>query len=83
MTDDRLTPNECKQARQGLNWTRDQLSEAAKVAKRTIIDFENGVRQPISATRAALKSALVQVGVAFRGKDIVIPVIISDKSADR
>lgn len=79
MIDDNLSANECKQARQGLNWTRDKLSEASKVAKRTIIDFENGTRQPVSATKAALKSVFVQANVEFRGDDIVIPVITSNK----
>lgn len=83
MTDDTLTANECKQARQGLNWTRDQLSKASKVAKRTIIDFENGARQPVSATKAALKMVLTNEGVVFRGDDILIPVITSNKGATR
>lgn len=82
MTDDNLSPNECKQARQGLNWTRDELSEASKVSKRTIIDFENGTRQPVSATKAALKMVFVQANVEFRGSDIVIPVINSNRGAE-
>lgn len=75
MTDDNLSPYECKRARQCPNWTRDTLLEISKVAKRTIIDFANGTRQPVSATKAALKSAFAQANVEFRGDDIVIPVI--------
>jgi DNA-binding XRE family transcriptional regulator len=77
MTDNEFSPSECRQARQGLNWTRDQLADAAKVGKRTIIDFENGVRQPVSATKAALKNALTSAGVEFQGERITIPVLPS------
>lgn len=79
MTDDNLTANECKQARQGLNWSREKLARVSKVGTRTIIDFENGVRQPVSATKAALKAALAGASVEFRGDVIVIPVIKSKK----
>lgn len=74
MSDD-FRPTECKQARQGLNWTRDQLAKAANVGKRTIIDFENETRQPVAATKRSLKEALETAGVEFRKEKIVIPVI--------
>ncbi|WP_259972706.1 helix-turn-helix domain-containing protein [Leisingera caerulea] len=72
--DDELSAAECRQARQGLDWTRDKLAEAANVGKRTIIDFENGVRQPVSTTRRALKAALEGAGVKFGNDEIVVPV---------
>jgi len=77
-----LTARECKQARQGLDWSRDRLAEAAQVGKRTIIDFENEVRQPIEATKIALKNALENAGVVFRGDRITIPVKHSTKGAE-
>lgn len=69
-----LSGKECKAARAGLDWSRDELAERAGVGKRTIIDFENGVRDPINATKRALKGALEEAGVEFRGDRICLPV---------
>lgn len=76
-----LTAMECKQARQGLNWTRDQLSEASNVGKRTIIDFENQMRQPVASTKLALKRALEGAGVKFLRGQLIIPTI-TNKGAE-
>lgn len=81
MADDDLTANQCKQARQGLDWTRGQLSEASNIAERTILDFEMEIRQPFPATKIALKLALQNANVKFRQKSIVIPVIEPKKGA--
>lgn len=77
-----FTASECKQARQGLCWSRDRLSEAASVGKRTIIDFENQTRQPVDSTKRSLKEALENAGVVFGDGQIRIP-IISMKGADQ
>lgn len=45
--------------------SREALSSIAKVAVRTIADFESGKRQPIPATLAALQQALETSGVIF------------------
>ena len=60
-----ITAEQCKGARGMLGWSRDQLSEAAKVAKRTIVDFERSARSPQHSTIAAIKQALEAAGVQF------------------
>jgi transcriptional regulator with XRE-family HTH domain len=48
-----------------LNWSQGRLEDAAKVAKKTIADFERGGRQPYPRTLEALKAALEEAGVEF------------------
>jgi transcriptional regulator with XRE-family HTH domain len=62
---DVLIPSQCRAARALVEITREELAAAAKVAVRTIADFETGKRQPIVATRQAMRAALEAAGVAF------------------
>jgi hypothetical protein len=48
-----------------LNWSQDELEDAAKVARKTIADFEREVRQPYPRTLAAIRAALEAAGVEF------------------
>lgn len=48
-----------------LTWSQDQLEAAAKVAKKTIADFEREARQPYPRTLEALRAALEAAGVEF------------------
>lgn len=80
MTEVSLKAMECKQARQALDWSRDDLAREAGVGKRTIIDFENSIRQPKQETMRALRSSLERAGVQFRGADMVVPIILSKES---
>ncbi|MEY9142113.1 helix-turn-helix domain-containing protein [Bradyrhizobium elkanii] len=69
-----ITGRECKAARQGLDMTREQLAAVSNVHKRTILDFENGSRSPIPATRQALRMALEAAGAIFEDGRVCIPV---------
>lgn len=69
-----LSSKECKAARAGLDWTRDKLAQKSGVGKRTIIDFENAAREPISATKLALKIALEAAGATFENGRVCVPV---------
>jgi hypothetical protein len=60
-----ITPAQCRSARAMVEMSRDGLSAAARVAARTIADFESGNRQPIPATLAALQAALESAGIIF------------------
>ena len=60
-----ITPAQCRGARAMLAWSRDDLAAAAKVAKRTIVDFERGARSPQHSTAAAIASALESAGIEF------------------
>ncbi|ATR19456.1 transcriptional regulator (plasmid) [Roseomonas sp. FDAARGOS_362] len=60
-----ITPAQCRAARALLNWSQDQLETAAKVARKTIADFEREVRRPYARTLEALRAALEAAGVEF------------------
>jgi transcriptional regulator with XRE-family HTH domain len=48
-----------------LGWGREQLSRAAGVAPRTLVDFERGARQPYDRTLVDIRTALERAGVIF------------------
>ncbi len=48
-----------------LGWSQMQLCEAAKVAKKTLVDFERGGSSPYPRTIAAMQQALEAAGVEF------------------
>jgi transcriptional regulator with XRE-family HTH domain len=61
---------QCRAARALLGWTQEQLEEAtasagAKVAKKTIADFEAGNRTPYERTLADIRRALESAGILF------------------
>ncbi len=60
-----ITPAQCRAARALLNWSQDQLEAAAKVARKTIVDFEREARRPYDRTLAAIRAALEAGGVEF------------------
>ena len=60
-----MTPEQCRAARALLGWSRQSLAEAAKVAERTLVDFERGARQPRERTIADIRRTLEEAGVAF------------------
>jgi transcriptional regulator with XRE-family HTH domain len=60
-----LTPAQCRAARALVEWSQDDLETAAKVAKKTIADFERKSRQPYPRTLDALQAALESAGIEF------------------
>ncbi|RWN42599.1 MAG: transcriptional regulator [Mesorhizobium sp.] len=60
-----LTSAQCRAARALMEWSRDQLADASKVAVRTIVDFERSAREPREVTKEALRRALEAAGVVF------------------
>jgi DNA-binding XRE family transcriptional regulator len=65
-----ITREQCRAARALLGWTQDQLEAAtenggAKVAKKTIADFEVGKRAPYTRTLLDIRRALEGAGVIF------------------
>jgi transcriptional regulator with XRE-family HTH domain len=60
-----LSPAQSRAARALLEWSQNDLERAAKVAKKTIADFERGVRQPYDRTLEALREALEKAGIEF------------------
>ena len=60
-----ITSNQCRGARAMLGLSREELARLARVAQRTISDFEADRRAPIDATLRAMHNALEAAGVEF------------------
>ncbi|MEQ1952475.1 helix-turn-helix transcriptional regulator [Mesorhizobium sp. CN2-181] len=60
-----LTSAQCRAARALLEWSREELAAASKVAVRTVVDFERNAREPREVTKDALQRALEAAGVIF------------------
>jgi predicted transcriptional regulator len=60
-----LSPAQCRAARALVEVSRERLAQEARVAIRTIADFEAGRRKPIHATMEAIQRALESAGVDF------------------
>jgi len=58
-----ITPEQSRAARGWLDWTQQQLAEAANVSLSTVRDFEKRRRSPISNNLAAMQHALEKAGV--------------------
>ncbi len=60
-----ISPAQCRSARATLEWSQDQLEAASKVSRKTIADFERGIRKPYGRTMDALMDAFVAAGIEF------------------
>jgi len=60
-----ITPEQCKAARNLLNWKQSNLHENSGVGMTTIADFERGYRNPISRTLKELKRTFEDAGIEF------------------
>jgi transcriptional regulator with XRE-family HTH domain len=62
-----MIPAQCRAARAILDWSQQDLADAAKVANATIRNFEAGRSEPRRAILEALQRALEAAGVEFIG----------------
>ncbi len=60
-----LTAGQCRAARAFIGWSQDQLSQASKVAKATIANFEAALRYPQQRTLEDIQTALEEAGIEF------------------
>ena len=60
-----ISAAQCRAARALLEWSREQLAAASKVAERTVVDFERGAREPRAVTVEAIQRALEGADVEF------------------
>lgn len=60
-----ISAAQCRAARSLIGWSQDKLSEASKVAKATIANFEAGKRSPYDRTLDDIQAALEEAGVVF------------------
>lgn len=60
-----MTPAQCRAARALLDWSQQQLAEAARIGNATIRNFESGKSSPQNATLDVLRRAFEAAGVIF------------------
>ena len=68
-----FSPELCRAARGLLDWTQNDLAEAAEVSRSTIRDFEGRRHEIHSATSAQLRRAFEDHAVVFVAIDGVGP----------
>lgn len=56
---------QCRAGRALLNWSQQQLADAARVGVVTVRQFENGGSEPRNATLDVIRRALEAAGVIF------------------
>ena len=64
-----LNAAQCRAGRALLNWSQDELSVNAQVARSTVTEFESNFRTPMKQNLLALQSALEAAGVEFIPED--------------
>lgn len=60
-----LTASQCRAGRALIEWTQQQLSQAASIDSQTIADFEKRFKAADETTRRRLRAALEAAGVVF------------------
>jgi transcriptional regulator with XRE-family HTH domain len=68
---DVISPQQCRAARAGLEWSRSDLANKAGLAERTVNDFERGAREPHANNRGAIRAAFEREGVTFTDEGCV------------
>jgi len=59
-----MSPDQCRQAREILKWTRSELAQAADVTPWVVDAFEDG-REVLASYANAIRAALEDVGISF------------------
>lgn len=60
-----ITSAQCRAGRALLNWSQQQLADAARVGVVTVRQFESGGSEPRNATLDVIRRALESAGVIF------------------
>lgn len=60
-----ISSAQSRAARGLLEWSQQQLAEAAHIGLSTLRGFENGSRQPIANNLTAIRTALEAAGIQF------------------
>ena len=62
-----MTPAQCRAARALVQWSQQQLADAAKVGVVTVRQFESAASEPRNSTLEVMERALAAAGVIFQG----------------
>lgn len=60
-----ITIAQCRMARAAVNWSINDLADAAEVGRATIVRFESGKGAPNRSTLAAIRRAFETAGVVL------------------
>jgi transcriptional regulator with XRE-family HTH domain len=60
-----ITPAQCRAARALIDWSQQQLAEAARIGNATLRNFEGAKSVPQNATLDVIRRALEAAGVVF------------------
>ena len=69
MTKITITPNQCKAARNLLEWKQTDLAEKSAIGITTITEFERGLRELAPRTMKELKRTFEEAGIEFINDD--------------
>ncbi|MBS7696225.1 MULTISPECIES: helix-turn-helix transcriptional regulator [unclassified Chelatococcus] len=60
-----ISAAQCRAARALLGWSQGQLSDASRVSRATLAEFEQGKRVPYERTLRDIEAALTAAGIIF------------------
>ncbi|OYW61996.1 MAG: transcriptional regulator [Rhizobiales bacterium 12-68-15] len=60
-----MSPAQCRAARALLDWSQQQLADAARIGVVTVRQFEGGASEPRNSTLTVMRAALETAGVIF------------------
>lgn len=78
-----ITPNQCKAARDLLNWKQTDLQERSKLGIETIGHFERGLGNQTARTLADIRRAFEEAGIEFVDDGEKLGVVIFKKQVKK
>jgi transcriptional regulator with XRE-family HTH domain len=71
-----ITPNQCKAARDLLEWKQTDLAEKSTIGITTITEFERGLRELATRTMKELIRTFEDAGIEFINDDQKIGAVV-------
>ena len=78
-----ITPNQCKAARDLLDWKQTDLQKKSKLGRETIGNFERGIGNQTIRTLADIRRAFEEAGIKFVDDKEKLGVVILKKQINK